>query len=224
MIFLDFLPTFGSMPKVGPAKRFKSKSKRSVKVGQAKRNNLFNNSIMHNILVVDNESLHTKEIGLLFPGQNITFCQYNKIPDTKNYDLIVLSWWSHYSVMHQPSPYKKEISLIRNSKVPILGICLWCQLIAHAFGSTVKKMSEKLVKEIEIRNNLDAKDYKVFEAHKYAIKTLWSEIEGISKSKYGYEIIRHKTRPLRWFQFHPEADMEHTEWKKILKEILDIIF
>jgi hypothetical protein len=33
-------------------------------------------------------------------------------------------------------------------------------------------MSEKLVKEIEIRNNLDAKDYKVFEAHKYAIKTL----------------------------------------------------
>jgi hypothetical protein len=33
-------------------------------------------------------------------------------------------------------------------------------------------MPEKLVKEIEIRNGLDKKDYKVFEAHKYAVTTL----------------------------------------------------
>jgi hypothetical protein len=33
-------------------------------------------------------------------------------------------------------------------------------------------MPEKLVKEIEIRNDLDKKDYMVFEAHKYAITTL----------------------------------------------------
>jgi hypothetical protein len=46
---------------------------------------------MKNILVVDNESLHTNQISDLFPGQNITFCKYNKIPDTKKYDLIVLS-------------------------------------------------------------------------------------------------------------------------------------
>lgn len=179
---------------------------------------------MKYILVVDNESLHTKEIANLFPGQNIDFCKYNKIPDTKNYDLVVLSGWSHYSVLQQPSHYKKELSLIKKSKIPILWICLGCQLIAYAFGSEIEKMSEKLVKEIEIRNKLDEKNYKVFEAHKYAIKTLWCEIEGISKSKYWYEIIRHKTKPLRWFQFHPEVDMKHTEWKKILKEVLDIIF
>jgi GMP synthase-like glutamine amidotransferase len=29
---------------------------------------------------------------------------------------------------------------------------------------------------------------------------------------------------LWWFQFHPEVDMEHTQGKKILKEVLDIIF
>jgi hypothetical protein len=45
-------------------------------------------------------------------------------------------------------------------------------LIAHTFDSEIKKMSEKLVKEIEIRNNLDEKNYKVFEAHKYAITKL----------------------------------------------------
>jgi len=33
-------------------------------------------------------------------------------------------------------------------------------------------MPEKLVKEIEIRNGLDKKEYKVFEAHKYAVTTL----------------------------------------------------
>ena len=79
---------------------------------------------MKSILVVDNESLHTNQISDLFPGQNITFCKYNEIPDTKKYDLIVLSWSSHYSVLHQPSPYKQEINLIKNSEVPILGICL----------------------------------------------------------------------------------------------------
>ena len=139
---------------------------------------------MKNILVVDNESLHTKEIANLFPGQNIDFCKYNKIPDIKKYNLIVLSWSSHYSVLHKPSPYKKEISLIKNSKIPILGICLWCQLIAHVFDSKIEKMTDKLVEEIEIINKLDEKDYKVFEAHKYAITKLWSEIKWISKSKY----------------------------------------
>ncbi|MFZ2150953.1 MAG: gamma-glutamyl-gamma-aminobutyrate hydrolase family protein [Candidatus Absconditicoccaceae bacterium] len=179
---------------------------------------------MINILVVDNESLHTNQISDLFPGKNITFCKYNEIPDTKKYDLIVLSGSSHYSVLHKPSHYKKEISLIKNTNIPILGICLGCQLIAHTFGSTLTQMSEKLVKEIEIRNNLDEKDYKVFEAHKYAITKLGEEIKGISKSKYGYEIIHHKTKPLWGFQFHPEVDMEHTQGRKILKEVMDIIF
>ena len=179
---------------------------------------------MHHILIVDNESKHITEISALFPGQKISFCEYNKIPDTKKFDLIVLSWWSHYSVLQKPFHYSKEMELIKTTEIPVLWICLGCQLIAHAFGSKVTKMSEKLVKEIEIRNGLDKKEYKVFEAHKYAITTLWKEIQWVAKSKYGYEIIRHKTRPIRWFQFHPEVDMQHTQWNKILKEILNLVF
>ena len=179
---------------------------------------------MKNILVIDNESKHTKEISKLFPGQEITLCEYNKSPDTKNFDLIILSGWSHYSVMQKPFHYTKEMELIKNTEIPLIWICLWCQLIAHAFGAKLTKMSERLVKEIEIRNGLDKKEYKVFEAHKYAVTTLGKELKGIAKSKYGYEIIRHKTRPIRWFQFHPEVDMQHTQGKKIMKEILDIVF
>jgi len=179
---------------------------------------------MHHILIVDNESLHTKEIVALFPGQHITFCKYNKIPDTKKYDLIVLSWWSHYSVLHKPSHYKKEIALIKNTKIPLLWICLWFQLIAHVFWSTLMEMSEKLREEIEIKNWLDKKKYKVFEAHRYAVTKLWTELKWFAKSKYGYEIIRHKTRPMRWFQFHPEVDMTHTGGKKIVKEIMNLMF
>lgn len=179
--------------------------------------------MMKHILIVDNQSLHTKEIAKLFPKQKITICPYNKIPDTKKYDFIVLSGGSHHSVVHRPSHYKKELSLIKNTKIPLLGICLGCQLIADAFESVIKQMPEKLTKEIEIRNGLDKKDYKVYEAHKFSITSLWSELEGIAKSKYGYEIIRHKTRPLWWFQFHPEVDMKHTQGKKILKEVLSLI-
>lgn len=179
---------------------------------------------MHSILIVDNESRHTQEIALLFPGKKITICSYNNIPDTKKYDLIVLSGWSHYSVLQEPSHYKKELALIQSSKIPILWICLWCQLIAHAFGSELTLMSEKLIQEIEIRNWLDKKDYKVFEAHKYAITSLWKELQWVAKSKYGYEIIRHTSRPIWWFQFHPEVDMVHTGGRKIVQEIMELIF
>lgn len=179
---------------------------------------------MKEILVVDNESLHTQEIAKLFPGKKITVCPYYKLPDVKKYDLIVLSGWSHYSVLQKPFHYKKEIALIKNTSIPILWICLGCQLIAYAFGSSLVKMSEKLTREIEIRNGLDQKNYKVYESHKYAISTLWWDLRGVSKSIYWYEIIRHKTKPIWWFQFHPEVDMKHTEWKKILKEVLDMLF
>lgn len=179
---------------------------------------------MRHILIIDNESKHTQEIAKLFPKQKITICEYTKIPDTEKFDLIILSGWSHYSVLQKPFHYSKEVELIKNTKTPLLWICLGCQLIARAFGSKMTKMPEKLVKEIEIRNGLDKRDYKVFEAHKYAITTLWKEIKGIAKSKYGYEIIKHKTKPIRWFQFHPEADIQHTQWNKILKEILDLMF
>ena len=182
----------------------------------------FKPNFMHNILIVDNESLHTQEIAQLFPGKKITICPYNKIPDTKKYDLIILSGGSHYSVLQQPSHYKKELALIQNTKIPLVWICLGCQLIAYAFGSKLTRMPEKLVKEIEIRNGLDKKDYKVFEAHKYAVTLLWSELKWVAKSKCGYEIIRHKTRPIWWFQFHPEVDMKHTQGKKILQEVLTI--
>ena len=180
----------------------------------------FKQNFMHKILIVDNKSIHTKEIAKLFLKQKITVCSYAKIPDTKSYDLIILSWGSHYSVVQKPSHYTKEIALIQNTKIPLLWICLGCQLIAHAFGSELTLMPEKLFKEIEIRNGLDKKNYRVFEAHKYAITKLWSELKWIAKSKYGYEIIRHKTRPIRGFQFHPEVDMKHTQGKKILKEVL----
>lgn len=178
---------------------------------------------MRHILVVDNESKHIKEIADLFPGQDVKYCTYKKIPDTKKYDLIILSGWSHYSVLQQPFHYTKEIALIKNTKTPLLGICLWCQLIAYAFDSELQEMSEKLIKEIEIKNQLDKKNYKVFEAHKYAVTKLWSELKSVAKSKYGYEIIRHITRPIRWFQFHPEVDLKHTQGKKILQEVLAIV-
>jgi len=178
---------------------------------------------MHNILIVDNESLHTQEIALLFPGKKITICQYTDIPETLNYDLIVLSGWSHYSVVQRPSHYTKELALIKKTKIPLLWICLGCQLIAHAFGSQLTLMPNKLIKEIEIRNWLDKQHYKVFEAHKYAVTTLGKELKWVAKSIYWYEIIRHKTRPIRWFQFHPEVDIKHTQGKKILQEVLHSI-
>jgi anthranilate/para-aminobenzoate synthase component II len=38
-------------------------------------------------------------------------------------------------------------------------------------------------------------------------------------SSYGYEVVKHKNKPIRWFQFHPEKHMEQNEGKQLMDTI-----
>lgn len=170
------------------------------------------------VLIINNETKHIEELIELFKGNDVNFCELWENFDQHKYDLYVLSWWSHHSIFFEPSPYQNEINFIKNTNKKVLWICLWAQIIAQVYDSIIDQLPQKINETINIIYN--DKNYKVVEAHRYAIKKLWKNLDWLAKSVYGYEIIKHKRKPIRWVQFHPEIDTEKWIWKELLKIII----
>lgn len=178
---------------------------------------------MKKILIIDNETTLIKKLQKLIPGSEIVK-KPNKITkkDFKHFDLIVLSGGHRYSVNHSYPILKEEVALIRSGK-PIIGICFGCQLIAKAFGGDLYKLKTKRrgIKSIKFLDKRLSKksSIKVFESHRYSIKTVPKEIDVLAKSKDGPEIIKHKTLPIYGFQFHPEKFVSKTEGDKVFLKV-----
>jgi putative intracellular protease/amidase len=64
-------------------------------------------------------------------------------PLSNKYDLIILSGGTNMTLLKNLPKLRKEITMIKRTSKPIIGICLGFQLIAFAFGSKLKKREEK---------------------------------------------------------------------------------
>ena len=170
------------------------------------------------ILIINNETKDLESLIALFAGNEVAICTLGEDFDRETYDLYVLSGGSHHSVFFEPSPYEKEIAFIQTSDKSILWICLGCQIIAKAYDSEIDPLPQKLTWNIAI--SYETQIYEVFEAHRYSIRVLGKELVGLATSPYGYEIIKHQTKPIRWFQFHPEKHMDQNEWKKLMDQVI----
>jgi len=141
-------------------------------------------------------------------------------------DLVVLSGGHHHSVLSHPDEYQPEKEFLLNSSVPVLGICLGAEIIAYSFGALLEslKTEEKGLKKIKVlkvdKLFSGITDFNVYESHKWAITKLPDELEGLAKSNTGFEVIKHKTKPIFGFQFHPEM----FEDKSCGYEIFDNLF
>jgi len=176
------------------------------------------------ILIVDNHSKHTAKITHLFSGNDISLCDGDnfKPEEAELFDLIVFSGGSHVCAADRTKKaYELEIDFIRKAKKPVVGICLGCQLIAKAFGGKLAKLQEKRYGIYEITMN--GKQFNVFESHGYTIDKLSNELDLIAKSDTGPEIIKHKTKPIYGFQFHPEVFPRKTAGKKLLISVVKTI-
>lgn len=150
------------------------------------------------IIVINNETKESKKILNIFDWNEISVFDYEDKYEVLDFNLVILTGRSNYSIFHRPNPYKKELELIRNYNKPIIGICLGSQLIAKAFWSSFWKLSDKLSKVIKIEFVKTNTDYDVYEAHRYYIKKLWKQLDGIARSSYWREIIKHKTKNIFW--------------------------
>lgn len=181
------------------------------------------------VLIIDNGTKHLGRLKDLLTGNKLEVLPlFQKYPPSENYDLIILSGGSQLAIVTAPEVFKEEINLIKNSQKPIIGICEGCEIIAHTFGSKLEfnEAKAKGIKRIEIVDKNFIKlnsPIEVYEAHQWAIKELGKELLGIAKSGYGWEIIKHKDKPIYGFQFHPEMLVNETLGNEIFNQTVDQI-
>lgn len=178
-------------------------------------------------LLIDNGSKYfenLKSILSINRTNEITIVDYSEItnPRDGNYDLAVISGGHHKVINHTDDIYKDEIELILHGKTPVLGICLGCELIAFANGASLNPLSQKEENFMEIfpvTNDLIFQGVinpiQVYESHKYSVSDLPPQLLELAKSKDGPEIIKHVSKPIYGFQFHPELNPENLNTYKL---------
>lgn len=180
-----------------------------------------------NILIIDNGSKFINHLKNSLKGNKIHLMKFGKInlKETSKFDKIILSGGS-LPILNHKKEYSKEIKLIKQSKIPILGICLGFELIAVAFGEKIERMETKekeiifveKIKEDKILEGLSK--FKVFESHQWLLRKCKFLIP-LAKSKKGIEIIGHPRKEIYGLQFHPEMFHSKTKGLILLKNFIN---
>ncbi len=178
-------------------------------------------------LLIDNGTKHLGKLKeLLYSNEFDIYSLISKYPDSSNYDLVILSGGSQFSVTSAPEIFRQEIQLIKSSKTPIIGICEGCEAIAYAFDAKLEyqeRKSKGLRKVVPINNNSlfgDLEYVEAYEAHHWAITDLGKDLIGLAKSRTGFEVIKHKQKLIYGLQFHPEMLKNEAHGDEIFKRII----
>lgn len=126
---------------------------------------------------------------------------------------------------------KEVITNLIEKDIPILGICLGHQVIAHTFGGTVSRLEVPIHGKVSSINHNNNELFKGvtnnFQATRYhsltVSKTNFPENLNITAASQDGEImaIEHKDHPIYGLQFHPESIMTD-EGGKIIKNFLEL--
>ncbi len=165
------------------------------------------------ILLVNNHTKHFSELIKFLPGEVsvIDKTLFNNDINFNAYDLVVFSGGSDVpTVMRHPDVYSAEIFMIKNTQIPILGICLGAEIINVSFGGNIKDTKDKFLGDyiINIKDDLAKKilgnNSNVSERHTLAVDILPECFKVVADSDRGVEIFQHKNLSIIGIQFHPE--------------------
>ena len=183
------------------------------------------------ILIVDNETIRLDKLRELLSKNEVETILFSEInfEYSQNFDLIILSGGSNHSVIGNNDLYNKELELIKKSKKPIIGICLGFQLICYAFGAFLSRLETKEHGFIEIKTTLENDIFsnllnpRVYESHKWVAKKEPKDFILLATSIDGVEAIKHKSKDIYGFQFHPEMFVNETSGDEILFSVINKI-
>lgn len=139
----------------------------------------------------------------------------------------MLSGGFYATVQNGDTYYAKEIELIRRARVPIIGVCLGFELIAHSFGMALREMGHYehgtlLITTTEVGQKIFAQESLiVYENHRFVVAKVPIDFRVLAVSKDGVEAFEHTTLPIAGFQFHPEMFLQDTEGHSLFKTILN---
>ena len=177
-------------------------------------------------LLIDNGSTLTEKLAELSPGQE-DIVSYENIPDDMSaYSLVILSGSSLFPVYGNEEKLSKEIELIKNVDIPLVGVCLGHELIAHAYGASLTPMSQHVgMIEIKVISPhpmfLTKEVFTVYENHKYGVTEINEKLEVLARSKHAIAILKHKTKPIYGLQFHPEHCVEKQFGDEVFLKLFD---
>ncbi len=184
------------------------------------------------VLIVDNGTSYIEKMINLFDGCETEIAPFNSSGLERNslYDLIVLSGGHIFDLENQLDKYNKEIELIKSTRVPILGVCLGCELIAVAFGGKMRSLDhfERGVMKIEIVTENEMFDgvdsgFEVYENHRRVIDKLPDCFEILAVSDDGIEMFKYKNKQIYGMQFHPEMFREIGTNRTLIVNLLKFI-
>lgn len=180
------------------------------------------------VLLIDNGTTLLDKLKKLIPGEEVVKVWNEFEGDARGHELAILSGGSQIELVGNEEKFEKEFQFIKNSRIPIIGICFGCELLAVAFGGTLKKLGNKHkgIKEISLTDteHFGSKSLiSVFENHSWIIDVLPSEFEVLAESTDGPEAIKHKKRPIYGLQFHPENFVDKTEGDELFLNLLQAI-
>ncbi len=190
---------------------------------------------MMKILLVENSPNVARSFSYLSGHTDITvvkpYC-YEKYPAPKEFDAIIVTGGRDSIGDAKYFPYLKIEAefLLRamNLRVPMLGICLGCQIIADALGGIVSVSSFELgwikitlttegVENPLFRNV--PRSFHAFERHRDAIIYLPPGAIRLAKSdSCEIQAFQYKDKPIWGVQFHPEKKRGKNKAMDAIKE------
>ena len=126
-------------------------------------------------------------------------------------------------------PSEQLVGLVRDSRVPTLGVCLGHQAIVEAFGGEIaqaKRLVHGKASEIEhdgrgIFSGLP-QGFSAGRYHSLAATRIPDELEVSARSDDGEVMgVRHRTLPVDGVQFHPESVLTLPLGRDLLRNFLE---
>jgi len=156
-----------------------------------------------------------------------------KADSWRGYDALVLSGSdSSLTRAVNQNRFREEIELVRQVRVPLLGICFGHQLIGYAHGERIVRMSKHFegyqpVKILNTRTLFQGlqTDAVFSQSHHDIVSRLPASFRLLAtRREYEVEAMEAVSRPIFGVQFHPERfDDEHPDGGKVMSNFGSIV-